>query len=128
AARITCEAHRIAMSACQPGMHEYEIEAVLAAHFLKNGCARPAYASIVGSGPNATVLHYHDNDRRMQDGELVLIDAGCEYQYYASDVTRTFPVNGRFSEPQRAVYEVVLDAQLAAIQATRPGVTLEDIH
>lgn len=128
AATITCEAHRLAMSACRPGMHEYEIEAVLAAHFLKNGSHRPAYSSIVGSGPNATVLHYHDNDRKMADGELLLIDAGCEYSYYASDVTRTFPVNGRFSPAQKAVYEVVLASQLAAIEATRTHATLDGIH
>ncbi len=128
AARITCEAHSLAMAACKPGMHEYEIEAVLAAHFLKNGSSRAAYSSIVGSGPNATVLHYHENNREMLDGELLLVDAGCEYAYYASDVTRTFPVNGRFSEAQRALYEIVLAAQEAAIGATRPQATLEDIH
>lgn len=128
AARITCEAHALAMGACQPGMHEYEIEAVLAAHFLKNGSHRPAYSSIVGSGPNATVLHYHENSRQMHDGDLLLIDAGCEYSYYASDVTRTFPVNGRFSNAQREVYEVVLAAQLAAIEATRPNATIDEIH
>ena len=82
----------------------------------------------MGSGPNATVLHYHQNDRQMLDGELLLIDAGCEYSYYASDVTRTFPVNGRFSAEQRAVYEVVLEAQRVAIEATRPGVTVNDVH
>lgn len=128
AATITCEAHRLAMAACRPGMHEYEIEAVLAAHFLKNGSHRPAYSSIVGSGPNATVLHYHDNDRQMADGELLLVDAGCEYSYYASDVTRTFPVNGRFSSAQQAVYEVVLASQLAAIEAARADATLDGIH
>ncbi len=128
AASITCEAHRLAMSACRPGMHEYEIEAVLAAHFLKSGSHRPAYPSIVGSGPNSTVLHYHENNRKMDDGDLLLIDAGCEYSYYASDVTRTFPVNGRFSPAQKAVYEVVLAAELAAIEATRTGATLDGIH
>ena len=128
AATITCEAHRLAMSACRPGMHEYEVEAVLAAHFLKNGSHRPAYSSIVGSGPNATVLHYRDNNRQMGDGDLLLIDAGCEYSYYASDVTRTFPVNGRFSAAQKAVYEVVLAAQVAAIDATRTSATLDAIH
>ncbi len=128
AAQITCQAHRLAMQAAKPGMFEYEVEAVLAQHFLRSGSARSAYSSIVGSGPNATVLHYHENNRQMQDGELLLIDAGCEFGYYASDVTRTFPVNGQFNEAQRRVYQLVLDSQTAAIEATRPGATLDDIH
>lgn len=128
AAQITCEAHALAMRACQPGLFEYEVEAVLAAHFLKNGSHRSAYSSIVGSGPNATVLHYHENNRQMRDGDLLLIDAGCEFSYYASDVTRTFPVNGRFSDAQRAVYEVVLAAQIAAIRATKTDATIDGIH
>jgi Xaa-Pro aminopeptidase len=128
AARITCAAHCRAMAECKVGMHEYEIEAVLVSHFLKSGSARPAYGSIVGSGPNATVLHYHENNRQMADGDLLLIDAGCEFSYYASDVTRTFPVNGRFSAPQRAVYEIVLEAQYAAIDKARPGSTLDELH
>ncbi|MDB4993962.1 MAG: Xaa-Pro aminopeptidase [Myxococcaceae bacterium] len=96
--------------------------------FRKNGAERPAYGSIVGSGPNATILHYRSNNRKMQDGELLLIDAGCEYDYLASDVTRTFPVNGKFTKEQKAIYEVVLDAQLASIAATVVGATLEEIH
>lgn len=128
AARVTCEAHQLAMKACRPGMYEHEIEAVLTSHFRANGSERVAYSPIVGSGPNATVLHYHQNDRQMLDGELLLIDAGCEYSYYASDVTRTFPVNGRFSAEQRAVYEVVLEAQRVGIEATCPGVTINDVH
>lgn len=128
AAAITKEAHLRAMQVARPGMHEYEIDAELIHVFRKHGSERPAYESIVGSGPNATILHYRAGNRILNDGELVLIDAGCEYDYYASDVTRTFPANGKFSDEQRALYEVVLRAQLAGIDAVRPGVTLEDIH
>jgi len=128
AAAITKEAHLRAMRFTRPGMHEYEIDAELLHIFRKHGSQRPAYESIVGSGPNATILHYRAGDRVMNDGELVLIDAGCELGYYASDVTRTFPVNGRFSDEQRAVYDVVLRAQKAGIEAVRPGVTLEALH
>ncbi len=128
AASITREAHLRAMEFARPGMHEYEIDAELIHIYRKHGCERPAYESIVGSGPNATILHYRAGNRIMNDGELVLIDAGCEYDYYASDVTRTFPVNGTFSSEQRAVYEVVLRAQEAAVSAVKPGVTLEQIH
>ncbi len=128
AAAITHQAHALAMAHARPGMHEYEIEAVLLNTFRKWGSERPAYGSIVGSGPNATVLHYRQNDRKMEDGDLLLIDAGCEYGYYASDVTRTFPVNGTFSKPQQAIYELVLEAQLAGIEACRPGATLDAVH
>ena len=128
AAAITKEAHLRAMRITRPGMHEYEIDAELLHIFRKHGSQRPAYESIVGSGPNATILHYRAGDRVMNDGELVLIDAGCELGYYASDVTRTFPVNGRFSDEQRAVYDVVLRAQKAGIEAVKPGVTLEALH
>jgi Xaa-Pro aminopeptidase len=96
--------------------------------FRESGSERVAYAPIVGSGPNATVLHYVRNDRQMQEGELLLIDAGCELDYYASDVTRTFPVSGKFSDVQRRIYEVVLEAQLAAIDATKCGATFDDLH
>jgi Xaa-Pro aminopeptidase len=128
AAAITRDAHIAAMQLAKPGRYEYEVEAALRQVFRKNGSERPAYAPIVGSGPNATVLHYRQNDRRMDAGDLLLIDAGCEYGYYASDVTRTFPVSGKFSAPQEGIYRIVLDAQLAAIEATRPGATLEQIH
>ena len=128
AASITQEAHLRAMELTRPGMHEYEIDAELLHVFRKHGSERPAYESIVGSGPNATILHYRAGDRVLNDGELVLIDAGCEYAYYASDVTRTFPVNGRFSDEQRAVYEVVLHAQKTSVEAVKPGATLKDIH
>jgi Xaa-Pro aminopeptidase len=128
AVAITKEAHLRAMQIAHPGMHEYEIDAELLHIFRKHGCERPAYESIVGSGPNATILHYRAGDRIMRDGELLLIDAGCELDYYASDVTRTFPVNGRFSDEQRAVYEVVLRAQKAGVEAVKPGITLQALH
>jgi Xaa-Pro aminopeptidase len=128
AAAITRDAHLGAMRLAKPGRYEYEVEAVLREVFRKNGSERPAYSPIVGSGPNATVLHYHSNARRMEDGDLLLIDAGCEYAYYASDVTRTFPVSGTFSAPQKAIYQLVLDAQLAAAGEALPGKTLDEVH
>jgi len=128
ASSISAAAHRRAMRTARPGQHEYEVEAELAHEFLQHGAQAVAYASIVASGPNACVLHYRDNNRQMQDGDLLLIDAGCEYQGYASDITRTFPVNGRFSAEQRAVYEVVLAAQLACLDAVRPGAPFHDYH
>jgi Xaa-Pro aminopeptidase len=128
AAEITKEAHLRAMQIARPGLHEYEIDAELLHIFRKHGSERPAYESIVGSGPNATILHYRAGDRVMKDGELLLIDAGCELGYYASDVTRTFPVNGKFTDEQRAVYEVVLHAQTACIKEVKPGATLEALH
>ena len=128
AAKISGEAHRRAMALTKPGLFEYEVEAVLLEAFRRGGAERQAYGAIVGSGPNATILHYRSNDRRIQDGDLLLIDAGCEFGHYASDITRTFPANGTFSKAQRAVYEVVLEAQLAAVAATKPGATLDQIH
>jgi Xaa-Pro aminopeptidase len=128
AEEITRDAHRRAMESARPGMYEYEVEAELQRVFTAGGSRRPAYESVVASGPNATILHYQKNDRLMEDGDLLLIDAGAEYAYYASDVTRTFPVNGRFTDAQRAVYQTVLDAQQAAIEKVRPGVTLDDVH
>lgn len=119
AANISAEAHRGAMRATRPGRHEYEIEAELLYAFRRNGAQFPAYTPIVASGSNACVLHYVGNDARMADGDLLLIDAGCELDGYASDITRTFPVNGRFTGPQRDVYDLVLAAQYAAMQATR---------
>jgi Xaa-Pro aminopeptidase len=128
AVKITEEAHVRAMAATKPGMHEYEVEALLLETFRKHGSERPAYGSIVGSGANATVLHYRANNRQMNAGELLLIDAGCEYGYFASDVTRTWPVSGKFTREQQAIYELVLEAQLAGIALTRTGGTLEQIH
>lgn len=128
ASAITADAHLRAMHVAKPGAFEYEVEAELLRTFRAHGAERPAYGPIVGSGPNATILHYRKNDRKMQDGDLLLIDAGAEYGYYASDVTRTFPVNGKFSKEQRAIYELVLAAQDASINAVRPGATIDDVH
>jgi len=128
AAHITREAHELAMQRARPGMREYEIEALLIDTFRRHGSERPAYGSIVGSGPNACVLHYRRNDRSIEPGDLLLIDAGCEYGYYASDVTRTFPVGRDFSAEQQAIDELVLEAQSEGIAATRPGTTLDAIH
>ncbi len=128
AADLSAEGHRRAMALAAPGRHEYELEAELLHAFTRHGCPAPAYGSIVGSGANACILHYTENDRRMQDGDLVLIDAGGELDHYAADITRTFPVNGRFSGPQRDLYEVVLAAQLAAIDAVKPGASWQAPH
>ncbi len=128
ASNITAEAHARAMHLAAPGRYEYEVEAVMREVFRRNGSQRAAYTPIVGSGPNATVLHYHANSRKLEPGDLLLVDAGCEYDYYAADVTRTFPVGGTFSEPQRRVYEAVLQAQLAGIAEAKPGSTIEKIH
>ena len=121
AAAISTEAHKRAMRTARPGRFEYEIEAELLHEFRRNGSEYPAYGSIVAAGASACVLHYVANDAAMRDGDLLLIDAGCELRGYASDITRTFPVNGRFSGPQRDLYEIVLAAQAAAKAATRPG-------
>lgn len=125
---ITRTAHLRAMEIARPGRFEYEVEAELMRVFRDSGAERPAYGSIVGSGPNATILHHRRNDRQMLDGDLLLIDAGVELDYYASDVTRTFPVGGTFSPAQREIYEVVLAAQGASIDAVKPGNTLNDVH
>jgi Xaa-Pro aminopeptidase len=127
AARIACSAHRRALAKTAPGCMEYEVMAEILHEFHRNQ-ADISYHPIVGSGPNSCVLHYRDNDRQMKDGELLLIDAGCEYQYYASDVTRTLPVGGRYKARQRDVYEVVLDAQKAAIAKVRAGCHWNDPH
>jgi Xaa-Pro aminopeptidase len=121
AAAISAGAHARAMRATHPGRMEYEVEAELLYEFRRHGAQFPAYWPIVASGPNACVLHYRENDRRMENGDLLLIDAGCELDGYASDITRTFPVNGRFDGAQRDVYELVLAAQAAAIATVRPG-------
>jgi Xaa-Pro aminopeptidase len=127
AAKAAVAGHRRAMKFCQPGMYEYQVEAELLYEFKKAGCDT-AYPSIVGGGENGCILHYTDNKDVLNDGELLLIDAGAEYQGYASDITRTFPVNGVFSEPQLELYNLVLAAQLAAIDAVQPGNHWNDPH
>lgn len=128
AAEISAAAHIRAMGVTRPDAWEYQVEAELLHEFRRSGSQAPAYGSIVASGPNACVLHYVDNERQMRDGELLLIDAGCELDGYAADITRSFPVNGRFSGPQKAVYELVLAAQAAAIAEIRPGASWNAGH
>jgi Xaa-Pro aminopeptidase len=120
AAHIAARAHQRAMRFCRPGATEFQVMAELLHEFRRHN-ADTAYPPIVGGGANSCVLHYRDNDQPLAAGELLLIDAGCEFEYYASDITRTFPVNGRFTSEQRAVYEVVLEANRAAIAKVRPG-------
>jgi Xaa-Pro aminopeptidase len=128
AAKISAQAHVRAMRNTRPGMYEYEVEAELLHEFRRHGSQFPAYGSIVAGGRNACVLHYRSNDTQLRDGELLLIDAGCELDGYASDITRTYPVGGKFTAPQRELYDIVLAAQAAAIQATRPGARFADPH
>lgn len=128
AAAISVEAHRRAMQVCRPGMKEYQIEAELIHAFMNGGAVSPAYPSIVGGGANACVLHYVENSAKLKNGDLLLIDAGAEYEYYASDISSTFPVNGRFSRAQRSLYELVREAQQAAIEQVRPGNHWNDPH
>jgi Xaa-Pro aminopeptidase len=128
AARISADAHRHLMRMCRPGLWEYQLEAELVRSCASRGGRFQAYPPIVGSGANACVLHYVDNRHRLKDGDLVLVDAGCELEGYASDITRTFPVNGRFSSAQRELYEVVLAAQHAAIRKAVPGNRWNDPH
>ncbi|NRR31047.1 Xaa-Pro aminopeptidase [Oxalobacteraceae bacterium] len=128
AATISGQAHARAMRASRPGMYEYEIEAELLYEFRRNGAQAPAYNSIVAAGANACVLHYSRNNALVRDGDLVLIDAGCELDGYASDITRSYPANGRFSPAQRELYQLVLAAQAAAIQTIRPGQRYQTVH
>lgn len=128
AAEITAEAHREAMRAAKPGMKEYEVEALIEYIFRKHGAAAASYGTIVGSGNNATVLHYVRNDATLADGDLLLVDAGAEYRGYAGDITRTFPVNNRFTKPQRDIYELVLQAQEACVAGVRPGVSMDELY
>jgi Xaa-Pro aminopeptidase len=128
AAKISSKAHVRAMQACKPGMMEYQLEADLLHTFMQGGARSPAYSSIVGSGSNGCILHYIENTAKMKDGDLVLIDAGAEYDCYAADISRTFPVNGKYSRCQRDLYEIVLQAQYAAIEQVKPGNHWNDPH
>ena len=126
-ARIAVAAHRRAMRVCRPGMMEYELEAEFRHEFTRHG-AQCSYAPIVAAGANACVLHYTDNGSVLNDGDLILIDAGCEYELYASDITRTFPINGTFSAPQKALYDIVYEANAAAVEQVQPGNHWNDPH
>jgi Xaa-Pro aminopeptidase len=128
AAKVSVQAHRRAMQVCRPGLMEYELEAELLYEFRKGGSPFPAYPPIVGGGANGCVLHYTENNSELRDGDLLLIDAGAEIDGYAADITRTFPVNGKFSGVQKAVYEIVLAAQLAAIAQVKPGQHWNEPH
>jgi len=128
AAAIAAAAHDEARALARPGRWEYEVEAAIAARFRREGASGPSYETIVASGPNATTLHYVENDRRIEEGDLVLIDAGCEVDGYASDITRTFPASGRFAPEQEAVYRIVLSALHAATSKVRPGGRFQDVH
>jgi Xaa-Pro aminopeptidase len=127
AADIAAAAHVEAMKTVRAGMKEYEVEAMLEASFRRQGAAGSSYTSIVGSGANATTLHYITNQDTLGDGDLLLVDAGAEYLGYASDITRTFPINGKFTEAQRDIYDLVLQTQMSCIDMVRPGVRLEDL-
>jgi Xaa-Pro aminopeptidase len=124
---ISVAGHVAAMRAARPGMYEYELEAALEAGFRRNGADRLGYPSIVGSGPNTTTLHYDVNRRKTENGDLVVIDAAAEWGQYTADVTRTFPVNGKFTPRQKAIYDLVLGAQQAAFDAVRPGITMREL-
>ncbi len=128
AADIAVEAHNVAREMAKPGVYEYEIQAEMERIFRKNGALGPAYPSIVASGANSCILHYIENNRQMQDGDLLLIDAGCSYDYYNSDITRTFPVGGKFTAEQKILYELVLSAQKQAIAQVKPGNAYSSIH
>jgi Xaa-Pro aminopeptidase len=128
AIQITLKAQLAAAKAIQPGAMEYEVEAALEYEFRRNGAERPGFPSIVGSGPFSTILHYDKNDRRMQAPDVVVVDIGAEYSGYSADVTRTYPVSGKFSPRQREIYQIVLDAQKAAIAKIKPGVRISDLH
>lgn len=128
AAKISAEGHKRAMAYCKPGIKEFELEAELLYAFTRNGSRAPAYSSIVAAGDNACILHYNENNAEVKEGDLVLIDAACEYEHYASDITRTFPASGKFSVEQKAIYELVLKAQAAAIEAIAPGAPWDAPH
>jgi Xaa-Pro aminopeptidase len=125
---ISCLAHKAGMKAARPGRFEYEVEAALEQVYLANGAMSPGYPSIVGSGKNATTLHYHESSRKMEAGDLLLVDAAANYEGYTGDITRTYPVSGRFTEAQKDIYRIVLAAQEAGMKAARPGATTNDVE
>jgi len=125
AADIAAESHVLAMKSVKPGMNEFQVEALMESYMRDQGASGVAYNSIIGGGKNATILHYVENNCPLNDGDLILIDAGAEYQGYASDITRTFPINGRFTPAQREVYDVVLDVQKQCVEATKTGQTVK---
>lgn len=125
---LTAAAHVEAMKAVRPGMHEYEIEAILEFHFRRNGSSGPGYGSIVGGGDNATILHYVENSDRLDDGQVLLVDAGCEWELFSGDITRSYPVGGRFTPAQRALYDIVLEANEVGVADTVVGNDIDSIH
>jgi Xaa-Pro aminopeptidase len=127
-ADIAAEAHVLAMQSTKPGMNESQIEAIIEHYFRMNGAAGVSYNSIIGGGANATILHYVENNAPLKDGDLLLVDAGAHYKGYASDITRTFPVSGKFTKPQREVYDIVLDVEIACLEATKKGNTVKQRH
>jgi Xaa-Pro aminopeptidase len=127
ASHISAEAHRVAMAKAAPGRHEYDLKAAMVGVCLSRGAARLAYPSIVGSGRNSVILHYERDDKKLEDGEIIVNDTGCEYSMYAADVTRSYPVSGRFSTEQRKIYEIVLAAQKAGFARVRPGTPLKEV-
>ncbi|ELY6210829.1 Xaa-Pro aminopeptidase [Cronobacter dublinensis] len=127
AGEISALAHTRAMQKCRPGMYEYELEGEILHEFIRHGARFPSYNTIVGGGENGCILHYTENESQLRDGDLVLIDAGCEYRGYAGDITRTFPVNGKFTPAQRAVYDIVLESLETALRLFRPGTSIQDV-
>ena len=128
ACKISAQAHCRAMRSCKPSMYEYQLEAEILHEFAWQGARSPSYNTIVGAGNNGCILHYENNSALLKDGDLVLIDAGCEYQYYAGDITRTFPINGQFSQAQRDIYNIVLAAQYQAIDLLKPGTSIMEVN
>lgn len=128
ACKITAQGHIRAMLSCKANMYEYQLEAEILHEFAQHGARNPSYNTIVGGGNNGCILHYENNDQLLKDGDLVLIDAGCEFQYYAGDITRTFPVNGKFSPAQKAIYDIVLKSQYRAIELFKPGISIKEVN
>lgn len=128
ACKISAKAHVKAMQICKPSMFEYQLEAEIHHEFAWHGARFPSYNTIIGSGNNGCILHYDNNNKQLKDGDMVLIDAGCEYQYYAGDITRTFPINGKFSQAQREIYDIVLASQYQAIHLLKPGTSIKNVN